>query len=78
MTQEVFEKAQELKNRLNTLVAIKRLLDNASSRQLAAVTVSRSGVDMHNHEEIPEDVMNRFKDVIAEEIAKAEKEFAEL
>ena len=75
MTTEILEKAKELRAEIDTLLDIQDVIDNAKSRRLAAIDATRRPV---NDAVLPEDLAERFKRIILDEIYELEREFAAL
>lgn len=75
MTTEILEKGNELRSEINALVDLQDVIDNAKNRRLAVIDATRRPV---SDAVLSEDIAERFRRIILDEISKLEKEFAEL
>lgn len=89
MTQEQFEKAQEIQRQLEVIDDIRSVLSNSvgpnvsdvANRYLAAVLVtgdSPSGTKVLNHVRVPEEIYKQFNTILWSEHEKLCKEFDKL
>lgn len=89
MTDEIFEKAVEIRDTINTIVEIQNVLGNSKNngcgdKYLAAIDVEKINgfvveeCKVLNHIRVPENIMKRFEDVLWDEFKKAKDEFESL
>lgn len=86
MTDEIFEKAVEIRNIINTIVELQCVLGNSKDngcgdKYLAAIDIQKikgfivEECKVLNHIRVPENIMKRFEDVLWDELRMAEDEF---
>lgn len=90
MTDEVFERACEIRDSINNIVEIQNTLGNSQNKDhkhyLAAIEVnalSPNGIcvtdcKVLNHVRVPEHIMKRFEEVLWDEFHKLQDEFNSL
>ena len=89
MTDEIFERAIEIRNTINTIIGLQCVLSNSEDngcgdKYLAAIDVKKINgfvveeCKVLNHIRVPENIMKRFEDVLWDELEKAKNEFETL
>lgn len=89
MTDKTFEKAVEIRERINTISILQGVLDNSKDngcgeKYLAAIDVKKINgfyveeCKVLNHVRVPEDIMKRLEEVLWDEYYKASNEFKAL
>lgn len=89
MTREKFEKACEIKESMDTITELEAVLNNSvkenyGERYLAAINPTRTNgaiievCKVISYVRVPEDIMEKFKNILTEEYAKLGKEFEAL
>ena len=89
MTDEIFEKAVEIREKINTISMLQGVLANSKdngcgNKYLAAIDAKKINgfyveeCKVLNHVRIPEDIMERLEAILWEEYRKASNEFKAL
>ena len=89
MTDEIFEKAVEIREKINTISILQSVLANSKdngcgNKYLAAIDAKKidgfivKECEVLNHIRVPEDVMERLEEVLWDEYCKASNEFKAL
>lgn len=89
MTKEKFERACEIKEAMDTITELEAVLNNSvkenyGERYLAAINPTRTNgsiievCKVINYVRVPEDIMEKFKNILSEEYGKLGKEFEAL
>lgn len=89
MTDEIFEKAVEIRERINTIIDLQSVLNNSKDngcgdKYLAAIDTKHSKgfivdeCEILNRIKVPENIMKRFEAVLWDELEKTENEYEAL
>lgn len=89
MTDEIFERAIEIRNTIDTIIELQCVLGNSKDsgcgdKYLAAIDAKKINgfvveeCKVLNHIRVPENIMKRFEDVLWDELEKAGNEFKAL
>lgn len=90
MTKEKFERACEIRDAMSVITELEAVLDNSikntqyEDKYLAAINATRTNgsiievCKVNNHVRVPDNIMEKFKGILAEEYDKLDKEFEAL
>lgn len=89
VTDEIFEKAVEIRDTINTIIELQGVLGNSKdnsfdNRYLAAIDARKikgfvvEECKVLNHIKVPENIMKRFEEILWDELEKARNEFKTL
>lgn len=89
MTNEVFERAIEIKDNINTIVELQSVLSNSKNnghgdKYLAAIDVKKlngfvvEDCNVLNHIRVPENIIEKFEAILWDELKNLQNEFESL